>query len=398
MRSVELFAGAGGLALGAEQAGFQTTLLAEWDRWACDSLRRNQALHGVFRDARIHEGDVRGVGWASVGPVDVVTGGPPCQPFSMGGRSRAHSDPRDMFPATAEVIRQLQPSAFIIENVRGLTRSTFANYFQYIQLRLELPEITAREGENWDDHLRRLQSERTSSTHALRYNVVAQVLNAADYGVPQQRHRVFFVGFRNDLTAEFQFPAPTHSLQALLHDQWVSGAYWDRIGVAQPKRVPDAISRRLPKIREQERAKMGKAWMTVTQSLEGLPAPRLAGTPGILDHVLQPGAKAYPGHTGSPVDMPAKALKAGDHGVPGGENMLRHRNGAVRYFSIRESARMQTFPDDYEFHGSWSEVMRQLGNAVPVRLGATVAAAVFSHLLVAKVRDTENVMPTVSMR
>lgn len=334
MRSVELFAGAGGLALGAERAGFETALLAEWDRWACDSLRRNQRLHGVYAGARVHEGDVRAIDWSAVGEVDVVTGGPPCQPFSMGGRARAFDDPRDMFPATAEVVRQLRPSAFMIENVRGLTRSTFANYFQYIVLRLELPEIVAREGENWDEHLRRLQSEHTSSTHALRYNVVSQVLNAADYGVPQQRHRVFFVGFRSDLTAEFQFPAASHSLDALLHDQWVTGRYWDRIKARPAHSVPPNVARRVDRISKLDRESLGEAWVSVAEALKDLPAPRANGVRGVLDHVLQPGARAYPGHTGSPVDMPSKALKAGDHGVPGGENMLRHRNGAVRYLSL----------------------------------------------------------------
>lgn len=303
MRSVELFAGAGGLALGAERAGFETTLLAEWDRWASDSLRRNQRLHGVYSGARIHEGDVRGIDWSSVGEVDVVTGGPPCQPFSAGGRARAFDDPRDMFPATAEVVRQLRPSAFMIENVRGLTRSTFANYFQYIVLRLELPEIVARDGENWDEHLRRLQSEHTSSTHALRYNVVTQVLNAADYGVPQQRHRVFFVGFRNDLTAEFQFPAASHSYDALLHDQWVTGSYWDRVNARPAHPVPPSVSRRVDRISKLDRESLGEAWVSVAEALRDLPAPKANGVRGVLDHVLQPGARAYPGHTGSPVDM-----------------------------------------------------------------------------------------------
>ena len=89
-----------------------------------------------------------------------------------------------------------------------------------------------------------------------------------------------------------------------------------------------------------------------------------------LDHKYQPGAKAYPGHTGSPIDEPSKALKAGVHGVPGGENMIRYPDGRVRYFTVREAARIQTFPDNYALHGAWSEAMRQLGNAVPVDLAS----------------------------
>jgi DNA (cytosine-5)-methyltransferase 1 len=91
------------------------------------------------------------------------------------------------------------------------------------------------------------------------------------------------------------------------------------------------------------------------------------------NHVFQSGAKTYQGHTGSPFDEPAKTLKAGAHGVPGGENMVVFPNGEARYFTVRESARLQTFPDDFIFLGSWTESMRQLGNAVPVTLAETVA-------------------------
>ena len=94
------------------------------------------------------------------------------------------------------------------------------------------------------------------------------------------------------------------------------------------------------------------------------------------NHIVNPGARSYPGHTGSPLDEPAKTLKAGDHGVPGGENMLARPDGSIRYFTVREAARLQTFPDDYVFQGAWSEAMRQLGNAVPVKLAESIASAV----------------------
>jgi DNA (cytosine-5)-methyltransferase 1 len=97
---------------------------------------------------------------------------------------------------------------------------------------------------------------------------------------------------------------------------------------------------------------------------------------GLSGHRFQPGARSYPGHTGSPLDDAAKALKAGVHGVPGGENMLARPDGSVRYFTVRESARLQTFPDSYRIEGVWSEAMRQLGNAVPVTLAERVARSV----------------------
>ena len=124
-----------------------------------------------------------------------------------------------------------------------------------------------------------------------------------------------------------------------------------------------------------------KPWHTVRDAMVGLPKPGAKGTArGWLDHRLQSGARSYPGHTGSPLDEPSKALKAGVHGVPGGENMMRFPDGAVRYYSTREAARVQTFPDRYALHGAWTEAMRQIGNAVPVRLAETVMHSVVEHL------------------
>lgn len=400
MRSVELFGGAGGLALGSELAGFRPEAFVEWDKWACDTVRENKAMgYPLVANWPVVEGDVRGYDWAAVEPpIDLVTGGPPCQPFSMGGKARAADDSRDMFPAAAEVIRALKPKALLIENVKGLTRSTFANYYQLILLRLQMPEVVAREGETWFEHLQRLQAEATS-THddGLTYKVVPTVVNAADYGVPQQRHRVFIVGFRSDIEAEWSFPASTHSFDALLHSQWITGDYWERHEVATKKRpeMPSRIANKLNKLRAADPAELGLPWRTVRDALVGLPEPTLRGSRTVLNHVLQPGARSYAGHTGSPLDLPAKTLKAGGHGVPGGENMLRNVDGSVRYFTVRESARLQTFPDRYELHGSWSEAMRQLGNAVPVLLAQKVAGSVAEHLAIAEFRSAATLRSSV---
>jgi len=117
---------------------------------------------------------------------------------------------------------------------------------------------------------------------------------------------------------------------------------------------------------EQSQPPPGLSWVTTRDALHGLGQPN-----GKQNHVMQPGARVYQGHTGSPLDKPAKALKAGNHGVPGGENMLVEDNGKVRYFTIREAARLVGMPDDYLFPASWSESLRQLGNAVPVQLAET---------------------------
>ena len=139
MKSVELFAGAGGLALGVTLAGFESLAVVEWDKWACDTIRENKRRDfPLVRDWPLWEGDVRSFDWRALPEdIDLLAGGPPCQPFSMGGKHKANGGKRDMFPATVDVVRTLRPKAFIVENVKGLTRSSFANYYQYILLQLE---------------------------------------------------------------------------------------------------------------------------------------------------------------------------------------------------------------------------------------------------------------------
>ncbi|MFC4858749.1 DNA cytosine methyltransferase [Actinophytocola glycyrrhizae] len=381
LTSVELFAGAGGLALGCQMAGFKSVATVERDKWACDTVRENKRRgHELVADWNVYEGDVRKFEWSVVTEdVTLVAGGPPCQPFSTGGLAKAADDPRDMFPATAEIIAGLEPQAFIIENVRGLTRTAFADYYEYIQLRLALPTVTAKRGEEWIDHLERLRAAiENRQSYDLNYHVVPTLVNAADYGVPQQRHRVFIVGFRGDLDVEWSFPTASHSKRALLHSQWVTGEYWEEHEVPKSKR-PERPKLQVPQYLIGDEPH--QRWRTVRDALANLPEPTLGRSQTVLNHELQPGARSYPGHTGSPLDMPAKALKAGGHGVPGGENMLRNVDGSIRYFTVRESARLQTFPDDYELHGSWGEAMRQIGNAVPVLLGQIVAESVYKALI-----------------
>lgn len=384
MKSVELFVGAGGLAVGVSLAGFKPVAVIDWDRWACDTIRENKDK-GLepLRDWPLRECDVRTLDYGSInGPVDFVTGGPPCQPFSLGGLHRAHLDERDMFPEAIRAVRELKPRAFLFENVKGLTRGAFANYLEYIRLGFRHPELVAVPGESWLSHLRRLEDyEVRGAYRGLHYNVVLRVLDAANFGVPQRRERVFMVGFRADTDVEWHFPDPTHSREALLWSQWRSGAYWDQHSIADRNRPEHPRARnRAARIAEQP---VCKPWVTVRDAISGLPDPE--HEPEIAnayhDHRFQPGARSYRGHTGSPLDEPAKTLKAGVHGVPGGENMLRRSDGSVRYFTVRESARLQTFPDEMVFHGSWTEAMRQLGNAVPCELARAVAKGVRDRLV-----------------
>ncbi|GLI25653.1 DNA (cytosine-5)-methyltransferase 1 [Xanthobacter flavus] len=384
MNAIELFAGAGGLGIGVSKAGFTPIQIVEWDRWCCDTIRENRArnVEAVASWPMPIEGDVRDISFGQYeGKLDLVTGGPPCQPFSLGGKHRAFNDSRDMWSEAVRVVRETKPRAFIFENVKGLTRASFASYLAYIVQQLTYPEIVRGSDEGWEEHLARLERHHTGRRRGgLRYRVVYRVLNAANYGVPQRRERVVFVGFRSDLGIEWSFPEETHSADALLWEQVRSGAYWDRHHVA--KRARQINPRLAARARELDEKPSLAPWRTVRDTIGDLPdperEPRKAAL--VLNHRFQSGARAYPGHTGSPLDEPAKTLKAGVHGVPGGENMLARPDGSVRYFTVRESARLQTFPDDFVFHGAWSETMRQLGNAVPVELARIVGADVARHL------------------
>ncbi len=385
--SVELFTGAGGLALGLEQSGWRHLALIERDPHACATIRHNKQ-RGIapVSSWRLLAEDVRKVHYAELFEgVDLVAGGPPCQPFSLGGKHRGRKDQRNMFPEAVRAVRELAPKAFIFENVKGLLRQSFSTYFGYIVLQLSYPEVVMKSDEPWSDHLARLERHHTSGRPGLSYKVVYRLLNAADYGIPQNRRRVFIVGLRSDLRREWSFPEPTHGFDALLRAKWVSGEYWDEHRVAKARRpsVPEKLRKRIERLASETPLfpSSEHRWQTVRDALAGLPASSRKSTTGqYANHDFREGARVYPGHTGSPLDGPAKTLKAGDHGVPGGENMLRMPDGRVRYFTVRESARLQTFQDNYEFCGSWTESMRQLGNAVPVRLAKVVGRGVFREV------------------
>ncbi|MDZ4817679.1 MAG: DNA cytosine methyltransferase [Planctomycetota bacterium] len=372
MKAVELFAGAGGLALGTKAAGFKHAAVVEWNRNACDTIRKNNHL-GVINWPLVR-GDVRQINFKEWHGVELVAGGPPCQPFSIGGKHRGQNDHRNLFPEAVRAVREIQPKTVLIENVKGLLRPAFNQFFEYVVLQLTYPELTIKRNEDWQAHLCRLERCHTKGQQAgLHYQVVWTRLNAADFGVAQKRERVFIVGFRSDIGASWSFPMPTHSHASLLRSQWVTGEYWDRHKVSSRSRpeVPTAIARRLERLPACDL----KPWRTVRDAISDLPDPT-KGKNDIPNHWANSGARAYGGHTGSPLDEAAKTLKAGDHGVPGGENMLAYPDGRVRYFTVRESARLQSFPDNYIFEGSWTESMRQLGNAVAVEVATRVATSI----------------------
>lgn len=380
MKSLEIFAGAGGLALGSALAGFEHEALLERDFASCEALRKNiSARDWKFGRWEVLESDIRSRSFTSFrNRVDLVSGGPPCQPFSIGGKHKGFDDSRDMFPEAARVIAEAVPKVFVFENVRGLLRESFSEYFDYIIYRLSYPEEVKSPRETWRAHLARLERLHTRGHYlGLHYTVLHRLLNAANYGVPQKRQRVFIVGFRSDVDVSWSFPAETHSEDALIVSKWVDKSYWEENEVPWKNRpeITDFEERRLAHMNPLL-ADVSFRWRTVRDAVFGLPDPKELEATCFQGHVFQAGARPYPGHTGSELDFPAKTLKAGDHGVPGGENMLALPNGSFRYFTVRESARLQTFPDYYEFPTSWTESMRQIGNAVPVQLAQIVLSSV----------------------
>lgn len=376
MKSIELFSGAGGLAKGLEIAGFDHVSFVEYNKHACASLRLN------FPPEKVFEGDIRDFNLSKLHTIDLVAGGPPCQPFSLGGKHKANNDDRDMFPYAIKAIEKLKPKAFIFENVKGLLRPSFSEYFSYIILRLTYPDFSIKH-ERWQDNLMDLRAINPAIYQGTKYDVNYELINAANYGVPQTRERVIIVGTRLDLNKKWKFPKPTHSEDKLLWDQLISNQYWKKHKLAMPENFTTTLSAKskIDKLRQKYGTKPPKieAWQTIRDAIKGIPEPHLNHS--IVDHVLKTGAKIYPGHTGSEIDWPSKTIKAGGHGVPGGENMIKFSDGTVRYFTVYEAKILQTFPKDFMVSGAWGEAMRQIGNAVPILLAEKIGSCLHALIL-----------------
>jgi len=366
------------------ECGVEHQLLVEYNDHAAATIEFN-AKHGPswVREWPFEKSDVRNINWNPFRGVEIVAGGPPCQPFSVGGKAAGSRDARDMWPEAVRAVREVKPQCFIFENVRGLLRPSFSSYVEWIKASLKRPYIAMEDGEPYDSHLAKLARSRAAPD----YEVGIFPVNAADFGAPQKRHRVFIVGVARDRSdGPLGEPPSTHSLERLVWDKWISGDYWDRHEVSCRNRP--SISPFEERIAGSLRSTMfppnGEAWVTCRDAFEGLGRPT-AKDDG-RNHRLQPGARSYAGHTGSPLDEPSKALKAGVHGVPGGENMLLQDDGSVRYFTIREAARLQGLDDDFRFPGSWTESMRQIGNAVPTMLARSICQWVLGQTFSRQIR------------
>ena len=328
--TIELFAGAGGLALGVERAGFNTIGLVEFDKDACDTLRANRPNWNVICDdiANVSSKDLEQLFGVKKGKLDLLSGGAPCQAFSYAGKRLGLEDARGtLFYHYAVFLEKLQPKMFLFENVRGLlthdngrTYSTILNIFE-------------KAG----------------------YEIQKDVLNAWNYGVAQKRERLMTVGIRKDLVGkiEYSFPKP-HEYKPVLRD--VLQNVPESIG------VPYGENKR--KIFELVPAggywrdidpEIAKSYMKSCWNMEG-------GRTGILRRMS--------------MDEPSLTVLTS----PSQKQTERCHPLEARPFTVRENARCQSFPDEWEFCGSAMSQYKQVGNAVPVNLAYEVAREIYKAL------------------
>jgi DNA (cytosine-5)-methyltransferase 1 len=365
---VELFAGSGGLALGLARAGLTSWDRIELNEACCETLRANGSLLQAPQAGTVEARDVHKVDFDQYRGVDLIAAGAPCQPFSQGGGLRGQYDERNMFPEVVRAIGEARPRAFLIENVRGLLFEKAAPYFKSVLARLRNPAISADRDISDLYHLRAPGPGPKDE-----YSVHYALLNAADFGLAQNRPRLFVVGIRRG-EASWSWPVGRFSRSSLV-DALRRGSYWDEHPV--PESVREASLR---PIRLRDAPPDGKRWRTLRDLVTTLPEAS-ASPEGAADqaHVLVPGARLYAKHTGSRLDWVAKTVKAGVHGTPGGEHILLLDDGSHRYLTVRECAALQGFPTRYKLPDKRTPAMRQLGNAVPVAvaeaLGKRLAAA-----------------------
>lgn len=347
LTAISLFTGAGGLDFGFEAAGFRTAVALEIDKRCCATIRHNRDWPLIEQDiAEVPTELLLRTGGLQVGEADVLIGGPPCQPFSKSGfwatgDAKRLDDPRaTTLEGYLRILAEAQPRAFLLENVEGLGFRGKDEGLQLIHSRLAA----------------------INKTYGTRYQASIATLNAADYGVPQLRRRIFVIGARDGTT--FNFPAATHGAAA--EADWTSTLprhldAWDALhDLAEPNDSNVVLKGKwadlLPTIPE------GKNYLWHTDRGGGEP---LFGWRRRYWSFLLKLAK----------DQPAWTIQA----QPGPATGPFHWNN--RRLTMREMARLQTFPEDVEILGSIADAQRQLGNAVPSLFAEVLAKAIVWQLL-----------------
>ncbi len=354
---MELFAGSGGLALGLARVGLKSWDLIELNEPCCETLRANSSILG-WKDAESMKArDVHEIDFSVYRGVDVVAAGAPCQPFSQGGELRGQYDDRNMFPQVIRAIGEARPRAFLLENVRGLLFERAEWYFKSVLARLRNPSSEGSDHQLSDVFHFTAPPPGPGDEYVVHFTL----LNAADFGLAQNRPRLFIVGLRKG-EATWSWPTGGFSRSSLVH-ALRSGSYWDEHDDV-PREVRAAA---LAPLRMRDAPATGKRWRTL-RDLTATLGPPAESADATRDHahVLVPGARLYPKHTGSRLDWVAKTVKAGVHGTPGGEHIILLDDGTHRYLTVRECALLQGFPPRYALPLKRTPAMRQLGNAVPV--------------------------------
>ncbi|MEI1373720.1 DNA cytosine methyltransferase [Nostoc sp. UHCC 0926] len=356
--SISLFTGAGGLDIGIEQAGFRVVSVVEKDPDAAKTIAFNRPHlnSAVARDIQnitaqnlLEEGGyVINLGRPlRIGEVDLVTGGPPCQPFSTAGKRGSVMDPRgSLFMDFIRIVEQVQPRFFVMENVKGLLSAPIRHRPHLERgtgyAPLELDEMQGSALEIVLEEIKRLG-----------YQVIYKVMEAADYGVPQNRARVIFIGSRDGESATF--PLPTHSKNGSLLPQWrtLKDAL---INLEDPQ--PEYTSYSKNRLQYLKLLKSGQNWRDLPNDLikEAMGGAYKSGGGKVGFYRRLCWDKPSPTVTTSPYQ------KATDMCHP----------EELRPLSVRECARIQTFPDSWIFYGSTASKYRQIGNAVPVLLAQAI--------------------------
>ncbi|MBO1928154.1 DNA (cytosine-5-)-methyltransferase [Thiomicrorhabdus sp. 6S2-11] len=328
-KTIELFAGAGGLALGLEKAGLECELLNEVDKWACQTLRNNRP------DWNVVEGDIANIDFNKYkNKIDVLSGGFPCQAFSYAGKKLGFEDTRGtLFYEFARALNEIRPKIFIAENVRGL--------------------VSHDNGRTLETMIDVLES--------LDYKVLSpKVLKAINYQVPQKRERLFLVGIRKDLNINYSYPKPDEKIY-VLKDALKAGKLY-------PNDVPLSSGQTYPESKKQimDLIPPGGYWRDLPIDLQKQYMKQSyylgGGKTGIARRISW--------------DEPCLTLTTS----PAQKQTERCHPEETRPFTTNEYARIQTFPDNWKFAGSMTQIYKQIGNAVPVNLGYAVAKEIVRAL------------------
>ncbi len=328
-RVLELFAGAGGLAIGLEKAGIKCAALNEIDKWACATLRKNRP------NWKILEGDIKTFDFREYrNEVDIVTGGFPCQAFSYAGKKLGMKDARGtLFYEFARAVQEVNPPICIGENVKGL--------------------LSHEKGKTIEGMISILEE--------IGYNVVpVKVLKAINYRVPQKRERVILVGIRKDITTEYNYPKPHHKIYTLA-DALKKGELF-------PNDVPKSVGTKYPEHKKAvlEMVPPKGYWRNLPLEIQkeymGKSFYLGGGKTGIARRIGW--------------DEPSLTLTCS----PAQKQTERCHPDETRPFTVREYARIQTFPDEWQFQGSVSQQYKQIGNAVPCNLGQEIGYSIVKFL------------------